>query len=73
LRNQAVEARPPGLARLDVLAVEERRETGNLESRQQFIGKRSGIRARIGDEDFELFSCASDGHRLTRRDLNQLP
>jgi hypothetical protein len=72
LRNQAAEARLPGLARLYVLAVEERREAGNFEPGQEFIGKCRGIRPRIGDEDLELFTCASDGYRLTRRDLNQL-
>src|SRR5262249_17351106 len=65
LRNQAAEACFPGLARLDVVAVEERREAGNFESGQEFVGERGGILTRIGDEDLELLSCTNVGHTLT--------
>src|SRR5262249_39634005 len=62
LRNQAAQARLPGLAWSNVVAVEERREAGNFEPRQQFVGGLSRIPPRIGDEDLELLSCANVRH-----------
>jgi hypothetical protein len=44
------------------VSIEERGEPRNFESCHQFVGECSGIFARIGDEDFELLSCASLGH-----------
>src|SRR5262249_42160377 len=64
LRNQAAEAPLPVLASRDVVPVEEWRETTIFETSYQFVRKLGRIFARIGDEDFELLSCASVGHWL---------
>src|SRR5262249_33927069 len=71
LRNQAAEARLPILASRDVVAVEEWREATIFETRHHFVRARGRIPPRIGDEDLELLACASVGHTVTQRDLNE--
>jgi hypothetical protein len=73
LSNQTAEARFPVLASRDVVAVEEWREAGKFEPRHQFVGECGRISPRIGDEDFELLSCASIGHRLPEQNQISRP
>jgi hypothetical protein len=73
LFDEPAEPGLPGLAGFDVVTVENRREAAIFQPHDQIVHESGRILARIGDEDFKLLPCASVGHRITRRDLNQSP
>src|SRR5262249_37449734 len=53
------------------MAGAEWREAPICETRPPFVGERGRILPRIGNENFELLSCASIVHTATRGDLNE--
>src|SRR5262245_19525689 len=53
------------------MAIENGLEAPIFQPQDQFVHERGRILARIGDEDLELLCCASIGHTVAQRDLNE--